>query len=443
MRLKLLFFFVCLLSLQSETFAQSIYQLKYNYHSSRDTTTYNAFFILYEDGSGFMRTVYQTPEDKKDMLVEMDLDQEIITDKNDKPDTKKIYITTINPNIIQTDFAQHPDTPVFLFTYNNKTKFMEPSKLVSIDPNGKKYINPKSTLIAKQLDRNTITESFLSNYFSPFDSFFVYFNKMQTRSILPPAKDITMHLIIVAGTLDPHIGKECQMDAKRTIDLYTGIKNYLGFQLKIYTIDGQQFSSKNVLDTLDKIKPNPQDIMVFYYTGHGFRMTDDSHLFPYMDLRIDSTKNHITSSLSMERVDSIIRTKNARLNLVFSDCCNADVLAPKIVAPAPMKVKSGGVFWNDINCRNLFLNNNPMSILATAAESGQYATSNPQFGGFFSFFYKSSLEGFCSGPKFFVTWDLILQEVQNNTVKLANRIYCSEPKIPSNKCKQFPYYIIH
>lgn len=156
MRLKLLFFFVSFLSVQSKTFAQSIYQLKYNYHSSRDTTTYNAFFIPYEDGSGFMRTVYQTPEDKKDMLVEMDLDQEIILDKNDKPNPKKIYITSINPNIIQTDFAQHPDTPVFLFTYNNKTKFMEPSKLVSIDPNGKKYIDPKSTLIVQQLDRKRL-----------------------------------------------------------------------------------------------------------------------------------------------------------------------------------------------------------------------------------------------------------------------------------------------
>lgn len=111
-----------LLLAQSKTFAQSIFHLKYNYHSEQDTTTYNAFFILYEDGSGFMRTVYQTPQDKKDMLVEMDLDQEIIRDQNDKPDPNKMYITTINPNIIQTDFAQHPDTPVFFIYLQQKNR---------------------------------------------------------------------------------------------------------------------------------------------------------------------------------------------------------------------------------------------------------------------------------------------------------------------------------
>ncbi|MBK7558569.1 MAG: hypothetical protein IPI54_09915 [Chitinophagaceae bacterium] len=95
--------------------------------------------------------------------------------------------------------------------------------------------------------------------------------------------------------------------------------------------------------------------------------------------------------------------------------------------------------WSTQNCRDLFLNATPTSILAAAAEPGQLATSNKKFGGFFSYFFRSSVESHFSFFKNKVRWEDVFEETKKKTKYKADHTYCSKPYVPANICNQYPY----
>ncbi len=245
---------------------------------------------------------------------------------------------------------------------------------------------------------------------------------------------------------------------KRVVETFSGLTNFLGIKIFSKTISGNEYSKKNIQTAINNIKPSANDIVIFYYSGHGFRLPENSRRFPNLKLKNfrndrrnfrDSIlwinkdrQDNITYSLNIEDIFNSIKAKKARFNLVLSDCCNNDIFSTNSTGSKPLKTKGSGVEWNEDNIRVLFLNKNPMSILATAAQSGQKASSNNDFGGFFSYFFKTSMENYCSKLKKDGTWDLILQDTQKQTSFKARHTYCDKPYIPENICQQYPDYKI-
>ncbi len=144
----------------------------------------------------------------------------------------------------------------------------------------------------------------------------------------------------------------------------------------------------------------------------------------------------------MEEIFAMIKKKGARTNLVLSDCCNNDVASTNIIASKPLKTKSSGLQWSEENIKTLFFSKIPVALLATSADSGEKASGNEKVGGFFSYFFKGSMESYCSKLKSNPTWDVILATAKMQTIQKASRTYCDKPYIPANVCKQSPYYTI-
>jgi hypothetical protein len=213
-----------------------------------------------------------------------------------------------------------------------------------------------------------------------------------------------------------------------------------------------------VQTAINNLKPSSNDIVVFYYTGHGFRTPENSRRFPNLKLKNfrNDRKNfpdsiswikkdrqdNITYSLNIEDIFSSIKKKGARFNLVMSDCCNNDIFSTNAIGTKPGKTKASGIDWSEDNIRVLFLNKAPMSVLVTAASTGQKATSNNDFGGFFSYFFKTSMEKYSSKLQTGPSWDLIMQDAQKQTIFKARHTYCDKPYIPANICEQNPDYKI-
>jgi hypothetical protein len=96
--------------------------------------------------------------------------------------------------------------------------------------------------------------------------------------------------------------------------------------------------------------------------------------------------------------------------------------------------------WSIDNCKSLFLR--PMSILATAADNGQRAAGNIKDGSFFTQFFKMTLETNLSRLNTTPSWDKVLTDAKEGTIKFAKTAPCPRENDPSNKCFQEPYYII-
>lgn len=447
---------IVLASICIPSFSQSIYSIQYNFHQPQDSNDYHAILIRYPDGGGLLRVRYINTSTQQDILIESDIDEQNAIDDSGMEDSTTLNLKTINPRIIRGDNDLKFDPVTIVFKYNSSNDFFEPA---DISNNEKNIGSPSQHSFQWQLmEGAALNKEFVSQFFSEDEDFYTNLFKPVTKGLSPLEKNIRLNLLIVADTMDASIGSSCAKDLQRAIETFRALTDYLGIKFLPKTVCGKDYSKVNVQSAINALRPSANDIVVFYYTGHGFRLPEKPRDFP--NLKLKNFKNlrasfrdsiswikkdrqdNITYSLNMEDIFNSIRKKEARFNLVLSDCCNNDIFSVNAKGTKPGKTKGSGVEWNEDNIRALFLNKNPMSILASAASSGQKATSNDDFGGFFSYFFKLSMENYCSKLKTNPTWDLIFQDAKTQTINKANHTYCDKPYIPANICQQTPVYKI-
>jgi hypothetical protein len=180
---------------------------------------------------------------------------------------------------------------------------------------------------------------------------------------------------------------------------------------------------------------------VFYYTGHGFNNVNESKQFPYLDLRDKTFQNYgAPYTLNIEEIYQNIKSKGARLNLVYSDCCNADPAQSSMVSTNVASTRSSGIGWNMYNCRTLFMNDKPLSILMTAASRGELSAGNNNTGGIFTFNFRESLENNMGPFVQNVTWQSVLQSATKQTINRANHTLCPQEDKSFKPCRQSPVF---
>lgn len=138
-----------------------------------------------------------------------------------------------------------------------------------------------------------------------------------------PAK---IHLITVANTMIPDIGTSCDVDKTNIINEFEVISHELKMKLVKTTIDGKNLTKANVTTALDDLKPGPNDVVVFFYSGHGFRWKDQTSSYPSIDLRYSNYQSvSQDNSYYLSNIYNVIIKKGARLNIVIGDCCNTSI----------------------------------------------------------------------------------------------------------------------
>jgi hypothetical protein len=254
-------------------------------------------------------------------------------------------------------------------------------------------------------------------------------------------RNTQMFLVVVASTNDTTLQPNCLIDARKFIGMFSDIaNNVLGFlprNIHIDSIYGNNYSRGNIELALGKMRPTSNDIVIFYYSGHGFhkKKYGDSRdkQFPYFDLR-DPTKQKFykdleTQTLNVQDIYDTIVKKGARLNLVLSDCCNDTVAAPKKKGLQPPGHKGITKFTFD-NVRTLFMNQQPMNLLMTAADVSEEAIVTPSFNSYFTYFFLQSLTTYLGPEKKSVAWPLILSDAQISTMRQVAGLCKGIPNCP-------------
>ena len=188
-------------------------------------------------------------------------------------------------------------------------------------------------------------------------------------------------------------------------------------------------------------QPARNDIVVFYYSGHGFRYPGDASEYPRMWLKTAQDKNPRTTNLRMEEdiYDRIIKM-GAGVNIVLSDCCNTTdagdianfdaVTVPthkreKHKREKPREQDSD----NDVdNGDKLFITDHPLSILATAAGKGEFAGGKPAIGGFFTNYLLEGLSECIYETRLEPTWENIFKYADDNASYWARSAECPQAK---------------
>lgn len=241
----------------------------------------------------------------------------------------------------------------------------------------------------------------------------------ETRGVLAAKyQRAVMHLFIVANTLDPDIGEAAKADVANITKTFEEIAVKLGIGKPfVRTYSGTNFNKAAIIRDLTNLRSRSGDIIIFYYTGHGFRGRQDETIFPRINFNTPDSPFDENNSLKIAEVNNILKNKKANFTLVLSDCCNRDVPSPSVRGPQSLGTRNVRLPFDFNNAYNLFFPQTPSNLVVTAAKPQQLAGCNPREGSYFTInFYLTLLYGVSTHPQYKNRgWNSLLGEVKTFT----------------------------
>ncbi len=255
-----------------------------------------------------------------------------------------------------------------------------------------------------------------------------------------------LFLITVIDSNDDSIGVRCEEDLDNVIYAFEDLADWLDVKMEDpKIIKGEDFSKAAVNDALDNWLPSQEpgrdDIVVFYYSGHGFRYPTDASEYPRMWLKTSSDKDPKTNNLRMEEdIYNRITKMGAGVNIILSDCCNTTdagdianfdaVTVPTIKREKHKREKPRDKDQDDDidYADRLFIPDQPLSILATAAGKGEFAGGKPDSGGFFTVYFLDALTECVYDNKMDPYWRNIFKYTDDKASYWARSAECPQAK---------------
>jgi Caspase domain len=436
LKFKLLTLLVLLL-LSFESEAQSLYSLKYHFDGKNGLENHRVFLLRNGNGTGLMRIEYVDSTNTRNLIeIEISESAEITDDNN----TGIAFVGTAQRAILGHGFSKAPGIH---FLLNRQTDFFEPAFIFFTDEIGAKKAYPLYEV--KLLQKDDLTKDLVSQYFIKKDDFYINLFEAKQRGSTPlEQQQVQLHLILVANTEDRTIGRSCIVDKDAVNKLYGEVARYLGIRFNPVIIAGKDFSKTNVETAINSLRPVKEDIIVFYYSGHGFNDHKKTNTrYPFLDLRDKATQKYGGRyTLNIESIYREIIQKGARMTLVFSDCCNNDPAQSSLVSANAAATRGSRLEWSMDNCKALFMDDKRLSMLMTGATKGELSAGNPKDGGFFTYNFRESLEEAMRPFSNNVSWQGLLTVAQKQTVQMAARTICRQPDESFKKCEQNPVFHI-
>lgn len=236
-------------------------------------------------------------------------------------------------------------------------------------------------------------------------------------------------LLIAANTSDDTIGAGCKVDIESVRHIFEKLSAELDFNFIELIIQGTDYNKKNILESIQMLSPGSNDIVVFYYSGHGFRYEkDESKKYPQIDMRSadDSLAIHVINENTENLADlfEIVKQRGARLNIVIGDCCNTFIdykRTFKTSDPSIFSETHEPLVVNKATGEALFCDYTA-SILIAASDKGQYAVSDDKIGSLFTYTFSKNLKKILKGEvdkTKGLPWGELLEETKNHTLLLC------------------------
>lgn len=211
-------------------------------------------------------------------------------------------------------------------------------------------------------------------------------------------------LVIMADTNDATLKEACEKDVKVIRTVFKDMCDHIDYELCAIELTGTDFDFVKLDKAIHAIKiKNLNDVIVFYFSGHGYSYADDKKWkYPQLDTRnpiVDEMYNKIkdynemTLNLS-EIVGLMLLLRGARITIGIGDCCNSSI--PFKRPPDLEKTMKGTneLFTNKVKTvtKKIFTDkHNFVTILISSSQQGQPAVSDPAIGSIFTHCFTKEL----------------------------------------------------
>lgn len=426
--------FFCFLVLSITAEAQSFYYTRARIGSENSTAVDYYFLLTVElNGSTRSRVVYTEPGSGLQRLVEQKFIDSVTAEGPLIPNAKQYLVPDGGPSYKDTfSKSGFADLRIlFQRKADGSGYYCIPTGIEYKTGDGGWQGAAVDSFEEKSFDELQKDKDFTRIFYNPTDPFYVYLFDFNSRGLNKTEQNAKLYLVAVANTKDPTIGASAAKDLAKVFEAFHTIALRTGIGFSADTVSADAFGKKNTEAVLDRLKPGKRDIVVFYYSGHGFRMAEDKSDYPRMSLRMSKTQNLNENNLAVEDVYQRLLRKGAGFTLVLGDCCNVTGEDTSALGRAPFRTKGIiGMPPNKLNVdnfRKLFLPDQPGSILIGAAEKYQLAVGNPALGGFFTNFFLAELvQAFYSSGS--ATWAGLLNTARENTRRQSLSALCGQER---------------
>ena len=230
----------------------------------------------------------------------------------------------------------------------------------------------------------------------------------------------------MANTIDPTIGKGCFVDIDSIRHLFKKLSVEMDFNFIELIIMEKDYGKENIVGAINLLTPGSNDIVMFYYSGHGFSYEKDaSKIYPQVDLRTQPSSDKIdvvdANTENLSDLFDLIKQKGARLNIVIGNCCNSIIDFKRKYnggKPDLWNENKEPVVINKETCEALFCDYTA-SILVGSAEKGEYAVSDDKLGSIFTYNFSKNLKVIMRNgidKNVGLPWEQLLKETTNSTL---------------------------
>lgn len=260
----------------------------------------------------------------------------------------------------------------------------------------------------------------------------------------------TIHWITFFDTKDVKIG-EAEVNTRalmyshfiNVVNAALAEKNYTADIHDYYDVATTPANCKRAIENLDiTLEQNYEnDIIVFYYSGHGTRPDVDKvdtnrHPFPQMCLG----QNNDQYMIPLEWVHNELKKKGARLVISIASCCNSTDpnCSPKDKPVFDANLQSASLAQNQVDAiQKMFLEYRG-DIIATEATPTEFGWVGPFFGGYFHIYgggLVSTFEQYTGSRKydlkefFDILSSNITNEAMNHFKSLHPVVWCNVRRI--------------
>lgn len=197
----------------------------------------------------------------------------------------------------------------------------------------------------------------------------------------------TIHWLTFIDTTDPEVG---QIDVNGRKVLYNHFVNVInaallekGYKANVQDIYGTTLSPEKCKEVVTNLRVAPNDVVVFYYIGHGTHGTVGGDPWPMMLLGDGSFQKLVP----LKWVHEQLKSKGARLTATIGMCCNVYQQVARSSMPT-FSVNYGGTYLTDTEKRSIqkmFLENKG-DFLLSSASPGQSSVGGETVLGAMDFF---------------------------------------------------------
>lgn len=231
----------------------------------------------------------------------------------------------------------------------------------------------------------------------------------------------TLYSVIVADT-DSNLEFSLKYDLRNIRTEMQEISKHTGLTPKEMLFTGKSARAARILTQLKNLKTNSKDLIIFYFSGHGYR-TALSGKSPWPNLYFDFEENGINVNTILQ----ILNRQSAHLKIVITDCCNEFFPEDQVLLVKTFPYNEKALNLIKQNYRKLFLETRG-TIIATSCQPGEVSLAL-QNGSIYTLSFLDSLHMHVRKPSRLLNWKAILESTHNAAAKKAMEFEYSQNSV--------------